>query len=47
VFWVGSTDRIFKDLKEVVGEEKGFFVESYDHFLSKLWPRGIVEKVSL
>jgi hypothetical protein len=46
VFWVGSTDRIFGDLKDVVGDEKGFFVESYSHFLSKLWPRGIVERVS-
>ncbi len=46
VFWVGSTERIFGDLKDVVGDEKGFFVESYSHFLSKLWPRGVVERVS-
>jgi hypothetical protein len=46
VFWVGFTDRIFGDLKEVAGSEKEFFVESYSHFLSKLWPLGAAEKVA-
>jgi hypothetical protein len=46
VFWVGGTDRIMGDLKGVVGRENGFLVESYSHFLSKLWPKGIPEKVS-
>ena len=46
VFWVGFTDRIFGDLKEVAGSEKEFFVESYTHFLSKLWPGGVAQKVS-
>ena len=46
VFWVGFTDRIYSDLKEIVSERPGFFVESYGHFLSKLWPKGIREKVS-
>lgn len=45
VFWVGSTDRIMSDLKSVTREQKGFVVESYDHFLSKLWPKGVPEKI--
>lgn len=45
VFWVGFTDRVYSDLKEVAGKSEGFVVESYSHFLSKLWPRGVQEKV--
>ena len=45
VIWVGFTDRIYGDLKEVAGSTDGFLVESYSHFLSKLWPRGMLEKV--
>lgn len=45
VFWVGFTDRIYSDLKEVAGSEKEFYVESYSHFLSKLWPKGVAERV--
>lgn len=37
VFWVGFTDRVYGDLKEVCGGSKAFYVESYSHFLSKLW----------
>lgn len=46
VFWVGFTDRIFSDLREVAGGEEKFFVESYSHFLSKLWPRGVAERIA-
>jgi hypothetical protein len=45
VFWVGFTDRIYSDLKEVAGQEENFSIESYSHFLSKLWPKGVAEKV--
>ncbi len=45
VIWVGFTDRVYHDLKEVAGSTDGFLVESYSHFLSKLWPRGMAEKV--
>ncbi len=38
VFWVGYTDRVYDDLKEVCGSSKAFYVESYSHFLGKLWP---------
>lgn len=45
VIWVGFTDRVYGDLKDVAGRTDGFLVESYSHFLSKLWPRGMPEKV--
>lgn len=45
VIWVGYTDRVYRDLKDVAGSTAGFLVESYSHFLSKLWPRGVPEKV--
>jgi len=45
VFWIGATDRIERDLREVVGGVDSFYVESYGHFLSKLWPNGQPEKV--
>lgn len=45
VFWVGFTDRVFSDIKEVAGKEAKFTVESYSHFLSKLWPKGTAERV--
>lgn len=45
VIWVGYTDRVYGDLKEVAGGTDGFLIESYSHFLSKLWPRGMPEKV--
>jgi len=45
VIWVGFTDRVYSDLKEVAGNTDGFLIESYSHFLSKLWPRGIPEKI--
>ena len=47
VFWVGSLDRIVSDLQETIGSRKEFVVESYGHFLSKLWPQGIPEKIGL
>jgi hypothetical protein len=46
VFWVGFTDRIFSDLKEVAGDRPEFIIESYSHFLSKLWPRGVPERIA-
>ena len=46
VFWVGSTDRIFSDLKAVAGNRPEFFIESYAHFLSKLWPKGTPERIA-
>ena len=46
VFWVGFTDRIFSDLREVAGGREEFVIESYSHFLSKLWPRGVVERIA-
>lgn len=45
VFWVGSVDRIMSDLRETVGNRKEFVVESYGHFLSKLWPKGMPERI--
>lgn len=45
VFWVGVTERVVADLREVVGRDEGFLVESYGHFLAKLWPKGVPEKV--
>ena len=41
VIWVGSTEKIMSDLRKVVGERRGFVVESYGHFLGKLWPGGV------
>lgn len=45
VFWVGFTDRIFSDLKDVAGRSPDFAIESYSHFLSKLWPKGVPERI--
>lgn len=45
VIWTGFSDRVYQDLKDVAGKKDGFIIESYSHFLSKLWPRGIAEKV--
>ena len=45
VIWVGYTDRVYGDLKEVCAGTDGFLIESYSHFLSKLWPRGVALKV--
>ena len=45
VIWTGFSDRVYQDLKDVAGKTDGFIIESYSHFLSKLWPRGIAEKV--
>lgn len=45
VFWVGSLNRIVSDLRETVGARNEFVVESYGHFLSKLWPKGVPEKI--
>lgn len=38
VFWVGFTDRVYGDLKDITRGSKDFYVESYSHFLAKLWP---------
>jgi hypothetical protein len=46
VFWVGFTDRIYSDLTEVAGRAEGFSIESYSHFLSKLWPKGMPERIA-
>lgn len=46
VLWVGFTDRIFLDLKEVIGRDSKFLLESYGHFLSKLWPKGVPERIA-
>jgi hypothetical protein len=45
VIWTGFSDRVYQDLKDVAGKTDGFIIESYSHFLSKLWPRGMPEKV--
>ena len=45
VIWTGFSDRIYQDLKDVAEKTDGFIIESYSHFLSKLWPRGIAEKI--
>ena len=45
VIWVGFTDRVFSDLTGIVGKHAQFSVESYSHFLSKLWPRGFAERI--
>jgi hypothetical protein len=46
VFWVGFTDRIFSDLRAVAGNSEHFTIEPYSYFLSKLWPRGIPERIA-
>jgi hypothetical protein len=45
VIWTGWSERVYQDLKSVAGKTDGFIIESYSHFLSKLWPRGMPEKV--
>jgi hypothetical protein len=45
VIWVGSVERILSDLRETVQGRKEFVVESYGHFLSKLWPNGIPQRI--
>ena len=47
VFWIGGTNRIMGDLKSVAGRQPGFFIESYEHFLSKLWPKGVPERIQV
>jgi hypothetical protein len=45
VIWVGATEQIYRDLRLTTEGEKVFSVESYSHFLSKLWPKGVPEKI--
>lgn len=45
VIWAGATESIQAQLRDVVGTRPGFILESYNHFLSKLWPKGVVEKI--
>lgn len=45
VIWTAATGPLHTVLKDVVGEDKRFLLESYGHFLSKLWPKGVPERV--
>lgn len=45
VIWTASTQPLTTVLKEVIGADPRFLLNSYDHFLSKLWPNGVVVKV--
>ena len=38
VLFVGGNDRVYRDLKDVLGERRGFWLESYGHFLGRLFP---------
>jgi hypothetical protein len=33
------------DLRAVAGRQPEFKLESYDHFLGKLWPQGVPERI--
>jgi hypothetical protein len=45
VIWAGATEPIQAQLRDVAGGAPGFVLESYGHFLSKLWPKGVQEKI--
>jgi hypothetical protein len=45
VIWTASTQPLTTVLREVIGADPRFLLNSYDHFLSKLWPNGVVVKV--
>lgn len=45
VIWTASTDPLRTVLKDVIGGNPRFILETYSHFLSKLWPNGIQVKV--
>jgi len=44
VLFVGGTERVYRDLKEVLPERSGFWLESYAHFLGRLFPSSLAEK---
>lgn len=45
VIWTAATDPLRTVLKDVIGGDPRFILETYSHFLSKLWPNGLVVKV--
>jgi hypothetical protein len=46
VIWVGFTDKILKDLRQVNRNHEEFIIDSYGHFASKLWPKSLAEVLS-
>lgn len=46
VIWAGATEPIQAQLRDVAGKSPKFILESYNHFLSKLWPQGKPERIS-
>ena len=45
VIWTASTGPLYTVLKDVIDRDPRFILESYDHFLAKLWPNGVRIKV--
>ena len=45
VIWTATTTPLQTVLRDVVKDDSRFILESYDHFLRKLWPNGIQVKV--
>lgn len=45
VLFVGGTERVYRDLKEVLPQQRGFWLESYAHFLGRLFPSGLAAQV--
>jgi len=45
VLFVGGTDRVYRDLKEVLPQRSKFVLESYAHFLGRLFPSNLATKV--
>ena len=45
VIWTSATAPLHTVLKDVIGGDPRFLLNSYDHFLSKLWPNGVRSKV--
>lgn len=44
VLFVGGTERVYRDLEDVLPARSGFWLESYAHFLARLFPSGLAEK---
>jgi hypothetical protein len=45
VIWTAATGPLHTVLKDVIGGNDRFLLNSYDYFLSKLWPKGVPERV--
>ena len=45
VLFVGGTERVYRDLKEVLPGRSNFWLESYAHFLGRLFPSTLADQV--